>query len=60
MELWIKRYGSRSFQGQNGLFKRIWGNSGFFEVVGGFLSQKTGALAKFGFFLSIFVDFWSV
>jgi hypothetical protein len=24
-ELWIERYGSRRFQGQNGIFKRFWG-----------------------------------
>jgi hypothetical protein len=40
IELWIKRYGSGSFQGQNGLFRRFWGNSGIFEVVGGFLAQR--------------------
>jgi hypothetical protein len=60
MELWIKRYGSRSFQGQNGLFKRIWGNSGFFEVVGGFCRKRQGLLQNLEIFLSIFVDFWSV
>jgi hypothetical protein len=25
MKLWIERYGSRSFGGQNGLFRRFWG-----------------------------------
>jgi hypothetical protein len=25
MKLWIERYGSRSFGGQNALFRRFWG-----------------------------------
>jgi hypothetical protein len=36
MELCIKRYGSGNFKGQTGFFRSFWGNSGFFEVVGGF------------------------
>jgi hypothetical protein len=39
-----------SLQGQNGLFRRFWGNFGIFGVVG-------GALAEFGIFSGISVDF---
>jgi hypothetical protein len=38
---------------------RFCGISEIFGVVG-VLAQKTGALAKFGNFSGIFVDFWSV
>jgi hypothetical protein len=45
--------GSGSFQGQNGIFRRFWGNFGIFLSGWRVLAQNTGALAKFG-------DFWSV
>jgi hypothetical protein len=43
-ELWIKKYGPGSFQGQNGLFKRFWANSEIFEVVVGFWHKRQGLL----------------
>jgi hypothetical protein len=50
MELWIKRYGSVSFQGQNSIFRSFWGSFGIFGVVGGSFSQKTGFLRNLGIF----------
>jgi hypothetical protein len=44
MELGIKRYSSGSFQGPNSLFRRFWGSSRIFGVVGGSLAQKIGLL----------------
>jgi hypothetical protein len=49
-ELWIKKYGSGTFQGQNGLFKRFWANSEIFEVVGGFWRKRQGLLRNLGNF----------
>jgi hypothetical protein len=59
-ELWIKIYGpwklsraKQSFQERYGVFLEFW--SGW-----RILAQKTLALAKFGKFSEIFVDFWSI
>jgi hypothetical protein len=43
--------GSRSFWGQNSLFRRFWANSEIFGVAGGSLAQKTRLLRNLGFFL---------
>jgi hypothetical protein len=50
MELWIKRYGLWSLQGQNGLFRRFWGNSRIFGVVGGTWLKIQGLLQNSGIF----------
>jgi hypothetical protein len=42
--------GSESFQGQNGLFRTFWGNSGIFGVVGGFWNKRHGLLRSLGIF----------
>jgi hypothetical protein len=42
--------GSKSFQGQNNLFRRFWGNSGIFVVVGGFWRKRQGLLQSLDFF----------
>jgi hypothetical protein len=47
-----------SLQGQNGLFRRFWGNFGIFGVVGGSLVQKTGLLQNLGFFQAFLLIFW--
>jgi hypothetical protein len=43
-----KDIGSRSFQGQNDLFRRFWDNSRIFGEVGGSLAEKTGLLQNLG------------
>jgi hypothetical protein len=48
--------GSGSFQRQNCLFRRFWGNSGIFGVVGGSWCKRQGLLR----ILEIFVKFWRV
>jgi hypothetical protein len=40
--------GSGSFQGQNGLFRRFWGNSGIFGVVVGSWCKRQGLLQNLG------------
>jgi hypothetical protein len=48
MELRIERYGSRRYEGQNGLFRRFWG--GFVEFLSGWKRwrKRTRVFAKFG------------
>jgi hypothetical protein len=54
---WNKRYGFESFQGQNSLFRRFWGSSRIFGVVGGSLAQKTGLLRNLGNFQEFLWNF---
>jgi hypothetical protein len=42
-ELWIKKYGSGSFQGQNGLFKRFWQILKFLKWLEGFGTKDRGS-----------------
>jgi hypothetical protein len=54
-----KLWALEAFRGKT-VFRRLWGNSRIFRVVEGSWRENTGALAKFGNFQEIFVDFWSV
>jgi hypothetical protein len=59
-EFRIERYGSKSFEGQNGLFTRCWDICGIFLVAGRLWRERAGARTKFGDFFGILVDFWRV
>jgi hypothetical protein len=47
-----------SFQGQNGLFRRFWGNFEIFVVVGGSWRKRQGLLQSLVIFREFFVEFW--
>jgi hypothetical protein len=49
-----------AFRGKTVFFRRFWGNSNFFWSGWRVLAQKIGALAKFGDFSVIFMEFWRV
>jgi hypothetical protein len=51
--------GSRGFLGQNGLFRRLWGNFGIFGVFGGSWLKIQGPLRNLGIFTD-FLKFFSV
>jgi hypothetical protein len=55
-EFWIQRYGSGSFEGQNGLFRRYWGVFVEFLVAEGLSRERTGLLRSLGNFQGILVD----
>jgi hypothetical protein len=50
MELWMKRYGLWKLSGVKRFFRRFWGNSEIFGVVGGVWHKKQGLLQNLGIF----------
>jgi hypothetical protein len=45
------------FQGQNSLFKRLWGNSRIFQVVGGSWRKRQGLFQILGIFQGVLWNF---
>jgi hypothetical protein len=57
-EFWKERYGSRSFEAQNGLFRRRWGICGiFFSDWKALARMNRGSYEVWGFFGDFVVFF---